>query len=117
MDADGVNEVHLVGRVSAVLDERVLPSGDSVVAMRVVVPRAGTTTSGSRATVDVIDVACWTASTRRTASRLAPGDGVELTGALHRRFFRAGAAVQSRYEVAAHRITRSKAVVADAVAQ
>ena len=111
MGGDEANVVHLVGRVSAVLDERVLPSGDSVVPLRVVVPRSGTagasTASGSRATVDVIDVACWSAATRRVAGRLGPGDRVEVEGSLHRRFFRGGAGVQSRYEVAAHRLIRS----------
>lgn len=111
MDPEAVNEVRLVGRVSAVLDERVLPSGDTVVPLRLVVARAarpGATTSGrSKATVDVIDVACWSAATRRVAARLEPGDSVTVDGALHRRFFRGGAGVQSRYEVAAGRLTRT----------
>lgn len=34
-----VNEVRLVGRVSAAPEERALPSGDTVASLRVVVPR------------------------------------------------------------------------------
>lgn len=110
--ADETNVVHLAGRVSAVLDARVLPSGDTVVPLRVVVPRATSngpaSSGGSRATVDVIDVACWSAATRRVAGRLEPGDHVEVDGSLHRRFFRGGSGVQSRYEVAARRLSRSE---------
>lgn len=109
--ADGANTVHLVGRVSAVLDERVLPSGDTVLPLRVVVPRprpeGQTASGGPRATVDVIDVACWSGAARQTAADLAPGDRVEVHGSLHRRFFRGGGGVQSRYEVSAHRLTRA----------
>ena len=112
MGADEANVVHLAGRVSAVLDERVLPSGDTVLPLRLVVPRRPSTgpatPGGSRATVDVIDVACWSAATRRVAGRLAPGDHVEVDGSLHRRFFRGGAGVQSRYEVTARRMSRSR---------
>jgi single-strand DNA-binding protein len=100
-----VNEVRLVGRVSGTGEERELPSGDTVVQLRVVVPRplrAGANGGGAR--VDTIDVACWTARTRRSALRLADGATVEISGALRRRFFRAGAATVSRYEVEATRV-------------
>ena len=49
--------------------------------------------------VDTIDVTCWTSITRRVAEKLGPGDVVEVTGALRRRFFRGGGGVQSRYDV------------------
>ncbi|MGV1008796.1 MAG: single-stranded DNA-binding protein [Dermatophilaceae bacterium] len=114
MGADESNVVHLVGRVSAILQQRVLPSGDAVLPLRIVVPRPPTTGSaasgasgGSRVTVDVIDVACWSSATRRVAARLKAGDRVEVRGSLHRRFFRSGGGgVQSRYEVAAERLGR-----------
>lgn len=106
-----VNEVRLVGRVSAEVEQRELPSGDLLVSVRVVVGRppaarrreAG---DGPRAGVDTIDVACWSARTRASALRLAPGDHVEVQGALRRRFFRAGGAVVSRYEVEAASLRR-----------
>ena len=97
-----VNEVRLVGRVSAAPEERELPSGDTVVLLRVVVPRLGTDHGSAR--FDTIDVACWTPRTRRSALRLAPDAVVEVGGALRRRFFRAGAATASRYEVEAARV-------------
>lgn len=102
-----VNEVRLVGKVSGDVDERELPSGDRVAAWRLVVPRAAGE-GGGAAKVDTIDVACWTGRTRQTARRLVPGERVEVVGALRRRFFRAGAATASRYEVEAVRITRSR---------
>jgi single-strand DNA-binding protein len=107
-----VNEVRLVGRVSGPTEQRELPSGDLLVSVRVVVARPvvpargradGTTT---RAVVDTIDVACWSGRTRAAALRLDDGDHVEVQGALRRRFFRAGGAAVSRYEVEAAVVRR-----------
>ena len=100
---DWANEVRLVGRVSAPVDERDLPSGDTVGQLRLVVPRA----EGSRgASVDTIDVACWSGRTRLAARRLQPGDEVEVVGSLRRRFFRTGTGTASRYEVEAAGVRR-----------
>lgn len=104
--AAGINEVMVQGRVSSTGEERVLPSGDAVLALRVVVPRGGPLRSTTSATVDVIEVACWSATTRRRARSLAEGDVVQISGALRRRFFRVGAVVQSRYEVEARTVRR-----------
>lgn len=109
-----VNEVRLVGRVSAEVEQRELPSGDLLVSVRVVVgrpPSARRREAGAepRAGVDTIDVACWSARTRASALRLAPGDHVEVQGALRRRFFRAGGAAVSRYEVEAASVRRVRA--------
>lgn len=106
---DGENTVVLVGRVSAAPEVRELPSGDALVTFRLVVPRpgrgrdAGATKRAAteRTTVDVIDVACWTARTRRSALRLEAGAQARVEGSLRRRFFRAGGATASRYEVEA----------------
>jgi single-strand DNA-binding protein len=95
------NEVHLIGRVSGPPTPRTLPSGDELVQLRVVVPRPPRRGSDTRAQVDTIDVACWSARTRTSALRLPDGHGVEITGALRRRFFAAGAGRASRYEVEA----------------
>ncbi|WP_392542125.1 single-stranded DNA-binding protein [Oryzobacter telluris] len=116
---DYVNSIRLVGRVAAVGEPRELPSGDVVVTMRVVVPREG---PGRRPRgsveavrpgtgVDTIDVACWSAASRRAAGGLSTEDHVEVEGSLRRRFFRTGAGVASRYEVEARRLRRVKAVV------
>jgi len=106
---DYVNSVHLVGRVTATGEPRELPSGDTVVTLRVVVPREEQRRSTARAGVDTIDVACWTAAVRRSAARCAVDDHIEVEGALRRRFFRAGGSVASRYEVEATRVTRRRA--------
>ncbi len=101
-----VNEVHLIGRVSAPGEPRRLPSGDAVHVLRVVVPRSAG--GGARQGVDTIDVACWTASARRVAARLGVDDHVEVEGRLRRRFFRAGGGVGSRYEVEVSRLRRAR---------
>ena len=102
---DYVNQIRLVGRVSAPGEARALPSGDTVHTLRVVVPRRGGR-DRARPGVDTIDVACWGAAARRTASRLAVDDHVEVEGSLRRRFFRAGGGVASRYEVEARTLRR-----------
>ena len=62
---DYVNSVHLVGRVTATGEPRELPSGDTVLTLRVVVPRAERRRDRARAGVDTIDVACWTPAARQ----------------------------------------------------
>lgn len=101
-----LNEVTLVGRVSASPEQRELPSGDRLVTLRVVVDRPPTKGTTKR-TVDVIDVACWSKRTQRTAAGLAADDRVRVEGALRRRFFAAGGGGRSsRYEVEATRLVR-----------
>ncbi|HYN30649.1 MAG TPA: single-stranded DNA-binding protein [Dermatophilaceae bacterium] len=102
-----VNQVELVGRVSGREEPRVLPSGDAVTTVRVVVPRPAAP-GDDRTHVDTIDVACWSARTRRVADSLAAGEVVAVSGALRRRFFRAAGGVGSRYEVEAARLVRRR---------
>lgn len=90
------NEVRLVGRVSGQPEERVLPSGDRLVTFRVVVARDR---PRGRQTVDTLECVAWSARSRRSVSRWADGDVVELAGSLRRRFYRAGATTVSRVEV------------------
>ena len=115
-----VNEVRLVGRLSRSPESRQLPSGDEVIQLRLVVRRApepprstsaAATTEAARTArvgVDVIDVSCWSAATRRSALRFAQGETLEVEGALRRRFYRVGPAVQSRYDVVAGSLRRLK---------
>lgn len=97
------NEVSLVGRVSAPAQERVMPSGDILLAWRVVVdrpvPRRPVPPGVKLPTVDTLDCVAWTPALRRTAGTFAAGDVVAIEGALRRRFWRAGAAATSRCEV------------------
>lgn len=95
---EAVNEVRLVGRISQAPQERVLPSGDSVWTFRVVVRRAGER-PGSRVSVDALECAAWGGRVRRQVAGWAVDDVVEVTGALRRRFYRAGGATASRVEV------------------
>ncbi|PRY48608.1 single-strand DNA-binding protein [Knoellia remsis] len=97
-----VNRVELAGRVSGDPQERTLPSRDVLVTLRLVVARSG------GGPVDTIDLACWSASTRRTALRLGDGDRVEVTGALRRRFFRTPGGAASRYEVEVSTLRRAR---------
>lgn len=109
--AIAVNEVRLVGRLSAEPEARALPSGDELTTWRLVVDRVGTPArpAGGRApTVDTIDCVAHKPSLRRLASRWAPGDVLEVTGALRRRFWRAPHGPASRYEV---EVTSAKKVV------
>ncbi len=99
------NEVTLVGRVSGTPEQRELPSGDHVVTLRVVVDRP-LPRGATRRSVDVIDVACWTKRTQRTALRLRTDQSVQVDGSLRRRFFATGSGRTSRYEVEATRLAR-----------
>lgn len=111
----GCNEVRLVGRLGVGLRELVLPSGDPVVSFHLVVSR---TQRGGRAherrprepTVDTLACAAWTSRCRRTVLAAAPGDVLEIEGALRRRFRRAaGGSPMSFYEVEVSRVRRRPA--------
>ena len=102
---DHLNEVLLLGRVSAAPEQRDLPSGDRLVTFRLVVDRPPERGDTKRA-VDVVDIACWTKRVQRSALALGPDDLVRVEGALRRRFFATGAGRASRYEVEAGRLTR-----------
>lgn len=96
------NEVRLTGAVSGDPEVRVLPSGDELCVFRMVVPRVPlrARADGRRSpSVDVVDCCAWDARTRRSVRSWRPGDEVEVSGALRRRFFRAGGSTASRVEV------------------
>jgi single-strand DNA-binding protein len=92
-----VNEVRVVGRLAERAAERELPSGDRLVTFRLVVrrPEGGP----SRQRVDALECAAWSARVRRSAVAWRPGDVVEVTGAVRRRFYRGTAATASRVEI------------------
>lgn len=99
---ESVNNVELAGRVSGEPEARVLPSGDDLVTLRLVVARP------AGGPVDTIDLACWSRAARRSAARLADGDTVHVTGALRRRFFRTPGGAASRYEVEVATLSRRR---------
>lgn len=107
----GLNEVRLVGRVSAPAQLRVLPSGDELASFRLIVDRAPVpegVPDRRRPTVDVIDIACWSARTRRSALKLQAGDVATVQGSLRRRFWKAGPAAMSRCEVEAASVAKRR---------
>ena len=104
------NEVFLVGKVSGEPQERELPSGDLIVSVRLVVRRAPSKSSKEATrkgpVIDTIYCTAWLSAARRTMLGLAPGDTVEVTGAVHRRFWKVGGALASRYEVEVAKVRR-----------
>ena len=99
-DFEYLNEVSLIGRLSGVPIEKELPSGDKVVEFRLIVSRLEL--SG----VDTLDIAAWSAKSRRSALSLKPDEWIEISGAIHRRFWKAPTGLASRWQVEAAEISR-----------
>ena len=89
------NRVFLRGRLAAPAVVRQLPSGDELCSFRLTIPRP----VGSRAKVDSIDCCTTKLRVRKSVERGAPGDQFEVTGSLHRRFWRSPTGPASRFEV------------------
>ena len=102
-DQDQGNEVRLAGTVSGDPEVRVMPSGDELCVVRVVVPRTPRRVRAdgrSGPSVDVLDCCAWDARPRKTLASWRSGDQVEVKGALRRRFYRVGSGPPvSRVEV------------------
>lgn len=95
-----LNDCLLRGRVSAVATDRELPSGEHVVEFRLIIARQ------EREGVDTLDIAAWSAKTRRTALSLKPGEWIEVSGSVNRRFWQGPAGLASRWQIKADGITR-----------
>lgn len=111
LDPPPLNEVQLGGRLAAVPVSVVLPSGDELVTLRLVVPRPpGRGRARTRTvSVDTVDCSVWAAALRRRVSRWQPGDLIEVEGSLRRRFWRGpGGGPQSRYDVEVVRARRRR---------
>lgn len=92
------NYVLLRGLLAAEPLVRILPSGDELCSFRLTVPRSAQT--HGRARSDSIDCASTRGAVRRTVGRCSPGQRLEVTGSLRRRFWRSTAgSPASRYEV------------------
>lgn len=94
-----LNQVTLSGRVSSLVPERTLPSGDRVLTFRMVIARPPRARRGSRQGVDTIDCDAWTATLRRKVGRLSVGQNVTVEGRLRRQFSRSAAGPTSRVTV------------------
>ena len=95
-----LNDLMLRGRVSANAVEKELPSGDKVVEFRLIVTR------NKREGVDTLDIAAWSAKSRRMALTLKPDEWIEISGGVHRRFWRGSSGLASRWQVEAVEISR-----------
>jgi single-strand DNA-binding protein len=91
------NDFLLRGRLSALAEVRTLPSGDALLAFRLVVRRPEPRPRGQ--TVDVLSCITYDRSLQRRAALWQPGDVVEVEGALQRRFWRTGSGTASVCEV------------------
>ena len=89
------NYVFLRGRLAGEPTYRELPSGDCLAVFRLTVTRP----PSERTRVDSIECATVRPRVRKTLGRLAAGDELEVTGSLHRRFWRTPAGPASRYAV------------------
>jgi single-strand DNA-binding protein len=110
-----LNTVHLRGRLANTPSPRELPSGDELWAFRLTVGRP----PGDRARVDSIDCSTTRARVQRVLERASPGETLDVTGALRRRFWRVPTGLASRYEVevsALARVGRTRAGGAGAAA-
>ena len=98
------NEVNLVGRVTSLAVEKMLPSGDRVVEFRLVIGRDKS--RGSKNEVDSLDIAAWSSKTRKAALSLKIDTWVEIKGSVRRRFWRAPTGLASRWQVEASEVVR-----------
>jgi len=101
---DPINQVFLVGRVTSLAVEKVLPSGDKVVEFRIVIGRAQS--RSSKREVDTLDVAAWSVGARKAALAVKIDSWVQVTGAVRRRFWRAPTGLASRWQVEASEVLR-----------
>jgi single-strand DNA-binding protein len=104
LEFEPCNEVYLVGRVSSVPVEKIMPSGDKVVEFRLVIAREKSRT-GKRE-VDTLDIAAWSSKVRKSALTLKLDTWIELDGAVRRRFWQAPGGLASRWQVEASEVRR-----------
>ena len=101
------NSVQLVGRISSTPEEKTLPSGDVLVAFRVVVDRSAAARKHSEVTVDTFDCVVWNRSIQKTAMRKTEGETVEISGELRRRFSKGPAGLRSFVSVEVQKMTKA----------
>jgi len=95
-----LNDLLLRGRVSAKATSKELPSGDKVVEFRLIITRS------EREGVDTLDIAAWSAKSRRIALTLESDEWIEVSGSIHRRFWQSPTGVASRWQIEADEILR-----------
>lgn len=93
------NEVIVVGRVGRAPVSRPLPSGDMLVAWRVIVDRGQPRQPGGKRIVDTLECMAFRPDVRQQAETWQMGDIVEVRGSIRRRFWRSASGPASRYEI------------------
>lgn len=93
-----LNDLLLRGRVSAPATSKELPSGDKVVEFRLIITRS------EREGVDTLDIAAWSAKSRKIALTLEGDEWIEVSGSIHRRFWQSPTGVASRWQIEADEI-------------
>lgn len=93
-----LNDVALVGRLSGEVECRLLPSGDTVVAWRLIVERPPDARYRQKV-VDTIQCMSYDGLVRALTADWRHGDLIEVRGALRRRFWRTAGGRASRCEV------------------
>ena len=91
------NDVVLRGRLSAPPELRTLPSGDTLLLLKLVVRRQDPPPRGPKA--DVITCVSLRPAVQRHATAWTTDDVVEVEGALQRRFWRTATGTAVAYEV------------------
>ena len=95
-----LNDLLLRGRVSAQATSKELPSGDKVVEFRLIITRS------EREGVDTLDIAAWSAKSRKIALTLQGDEWIEVSGSIYRRFWQSPTGVASRWQIEADEILR-----------
>ena len=95
-----LNDLLLRGRVSTQATSKELPSGDKVVEFRLIITRS------EREGVDTLDIAAWSAKSRKIALTLQGDEWIEVSGSIHRRFWQSPTGVASRWQIEADEILR-----------
>jgi single-stranded DNA-binding protein len=95
-----LNDLLLRGRVSAQATSKELPSGDKVVEFRLIITRS------EREGVDTLDIAAWSAKSRKIALTLKGDEWIEVSGSIHRRFWQSPTGIASRWQIEADEILR-----------
>jgi single-strand DNA-binding protein len=93
------NEVLLVGRLSAEVGERTLPSGDTLTTWRLIVRRPPRREGRGGALIDSIPCVTYDAKAAAFVKSLEPREPMEVTGAFRCRIYGPAAAKRWRYEV------------------
>jgi single-strand DNA-binding protein len=93
------NEVLLVGRLSAEVGERTLPSGDTLTTWRLIVRRPPRREGRGGALIDSIPCVTYDAKAAAFVKSLEPRETMEVTGAFRCRIYGPAAAKRWRYEV------------------